>query len=185
MEIKTLEEFFIKQYNELEDELAEAKKEIEELKRPKTTAEAIDIDIKQNLIQLSINPTYYYRITIAPSYNINDILKDNKVTPEDLLSIENDVDLINFCGISGGMWMQSIGMVEERKADYYICDFYGNDYVLEFNKNAHNTDFNNIDKTTYFLDPSEAADMLIVKLKKVIEEYKKYGYDKKFYEEGK
>lgn len=184
MEIKTLEELFIKQYTDLENELYLAKKEIEELNKPKTTEEAIKKEIKKDMIQMCIAPTYYYQIKVLNYFDINEVLKDNKKTPEDLLNIQDDDELIDFCRISGGRWFRSIGMAEERKSDYYIYDFYGNDYVLEFNKDPRWTTLHYVDNKDIFLDPAKATDELLKRLKTVIEEYKHHNHHKKFYEEG-
>ena len=167
-ELKTCEEYVLRELAKKEEELELVHKRISELEdKLKTNDDNINFE---KVIKVSETPSCYFWVDTLRRYNYNQMLIKHNKTPE-FLKDENNIDEI----IS---WSNE-NMINSNAYLYLIKNYKGNIAVVsEYNDGSMH--LCNIDNKTYFLNSNEAVEGLKLAVKEEIKEYFEYDYDKKF-----
>lgn len=191
MEIKTTEEYVLNELYNTREELALAKKHIEELeeKLEARTIEETPIEElpKQKTYIVSEQPNYYYYYNYCRQYDINTLLKKNNKTPEFLRQVlESEEAYIEYCGLQASQNYSSYvgGEIVQRTYDMLIVNYYNKISVI-YTDYAKCNEMRNIDDCDYFLDDTKAKQALKAKVYETINDYFRLKYDEKFEPEVK
>ena len=182
MEIKTCEEYVLKELQDVQNENLLLKKELKELKEPKEKEE-INVD-KGEVFYCNDTWGYYYVVEYENYYNYNEVLKANNKTPDFLReAISSEVDLFRWMDMTSkeSYFTRRIGRVCDCTY-HYLFTWQDNVAVLCLNDSYMNSKFSfcEIDNNRNFLDKGVAKDTLKQKVLDEIEKYFTYEHDKKF-----
>lgn len=182
MEIKTCEQYVLRELLNAQDEVCLLKKEVEELKAPKEKEE-INTD-KGQIFYCNDTWGYYYRIEITNYYNYNDILKENNKTPQFLQTVLDSDDALREwkeMSSKGSYFTRNVGELQ-CCTYHYLFTWQDNAAVLCLSDSymSNKFSFYEIDNKRCFLDKDLAEKTLKQNILDEVQAYFKYEHDKKF-----
>ena len=172
---KTLEERFLKMYDEITDRNAYLEMKIKSLTEELDKIKGIEPQEENNYIYLTNTPYYYYSVDMESVYNWNEILKHNGETP-DLVeqAIEDENKFQRLCELKGeSYWRSPIARITEKQYDYLFKDRKGDKYVIVMSTNSDD-DMYRVDRNgggQYYSTKEKAEAYLYEEMAKRINEY--------------
>lgn len=172
MSEKTIEERFLKMYDEVTDRNVYLELKVKELQQKIDEVQQKEPQEEKDYIYLTNTPNYYWSVDLESAYSWNEILKNNKKKPSLVVKAKNDEKSFRqLCNLNQeDYWHGKLAEIHERQYDYLFKDRKGRRYVIVLNEDDSDmymidTDNNN------FLSPQEAEEYLREKIAKEIDRY--------------
>lgn len=186
MEIKTCEEYVIREFEnakEMISVLLEKNKELTEKLEQRSIEELPKEDLpKSKTYTVSEQPNYYYYFNRMSYYDYNEMLLQNNKTPEYLRKVLNGEESYEeFCKLSRERTLgtEYNGKVCQCAYDFLIVNYYGKKAVV-YTSYDDGLELRNVDDNNYFLSAELAEEKMKKEVFNQLEYYFKAKYDEKF-----
>lgn len=186
MEIKTCEEYVIREFEnakEMISALLERNKELTEKLEQRSIEELPEEELpKSKTYTISEQPNWYYSFYCASYGDINIVLQKNNKTPEFLKKVlENDEAYEEYIKLHSDSGYNTYYGGDLRRSEYVFLfvNFYGKTSVI-YDSYDKTSGIVNIDNKNYFLDIEKAKEKMKEVVFEKINDYFRYKYNEKF-----
>lgn len=172
MSEKTIEERFLKMYDEVTDRNVYLELKVKELQQKIDEMQQKEPQEEKDYIYLTNTPNYYWSVDLEIAYSWNEILKYNKKKPTLVEKAKKDEkSFYQLCNLKQeSYWRGKLAEIKEKKYDYLFKDRKGRRYVIVLNED--DSDMYMIDTdNNKFLSQEEADEYLRKRMAENIDRY--------------